>query len=88
MIERLPVPADAVVALRDAGLDASPWSAGPQAHFAVHTHAHTKRLYVVRGSIRFNEEWLQAPAGIRIPAGVEHSALVGDGGVDCVEGFE
>jgi hypothetical protein len=33
-------------------------------------------------------ERLHAPAGIRIPAGTEHSAQVGDGGVDCAEGFQ
>ena len=88
MIEHLLAPADPVAALRQAGLDPSPWSAGPQTHFAVHSHARPKRLYVVRGSISFNGEWLHAPAGLRIPAGVEHSALVGDSGVDCVEAFE
>jgi len=88
MIERLTVPADPEMALRDDGLDPSPWSAGPRTRFADHSHARAKRLFVVRGSISFNGEWLQAPAAIRIPAGLEHSALVGDSGVDCVEGFE
>ena len=88
MIERLPVPGDPAAALRDDGFDPSPWSAGPQTHFAAHSHARTKRLFVMRGSISFNGEWLQAPAGIRIAAGTEHSAMVGDNGVDCVEGFE
>jgi hypothetical protein len=88
VIERLPAPADAVAALRHAGLDPSPWSAGPHTHFAEHSHARTKQLYVVRGSISVNGEWLRAPAGIRIPAGVDHSALVGESGVDCVEAFE
>jgi hypothetical protein len=88
VIEDLPAPGDPVAALRDAGLDPSPWSAGPQTHFAMHSHARPKRLFVVRGSISFNGAWLHAPAAIRIPAGVEHSALAGDSGVDCIEAFE
>lgn len=88
MIERLQPPPDPVASLRDAGIDAHPWSAGPGAHFARHSHAQTKRLFVRRGSISFNGEWLRAPAAIRIPAGFEHHADVGDDGVECVEGFE
>lgn len=88
MIERLEPPEDPARWLRDAGIDPRPWSAGPGTHFSVHSHAQPKRLFVRSGSISFNGEWLQAPAGIRIPAGFEHSADVGGDGVECVEGFE
>ncbi|MBV8527408.1 MAG: cupin [Candidatus Dormibacteraeota bacterium] len=89
MIERLRAPEDPERWLQDLGIDPQTWSAGPGTQFAVHSHAQPKRLVVRRGSIRFNDdEWLHAPAGIRIPAGFEHNALVGDDGVDCVEGFE
>jgi hypothetical protein len=74
--------------LRDAGLSPQRWSAGPHAVFAPHSHTNAKRLFVLRGRIRFNDEWLEAPDGIRIPAGFEHSAVAGDDGVDCIEGFE
>ena len=88
MIERLRAPEDPEKWLQDMGIDPQTWSAGPGTHFAEHSHAQPKRLVVRRGSIRFNDEMLQAPAAIRIPAGFEHSAHVGDDGVDCVEGFE
>jgi len=88
VIERIDAPADPARALRDAGLEPSSWSAGPHAHFAPHNHARTKRLFVLRGAIRFNGELLTAPAGIRIPAGFAHHADAGDGGVECVEAFE
>jgi hypothetical protein len=88
VIERVFAPPDPVRTLRDAGLDPNPWSAGPFAQFAPHSHARSKRLFVTRGSIRFNDELLTAPSGIRIPAGFEHSAEVGADGVDCVEAFE
>lgn len=88
MIERLRAPEDPEKWLQDLGIDPQTWSAGPGTHFDVHSHAHPKRLAVRRGSIQFNNEWLRAPDAIRIPAGFEHSARVGDDGVDCVEGFE
>lgn len=88
MIERLQPPPDPAASLRDAGIEPRPWSAGPGTRFATHSHPQTKRLFVLRGSISFNGELLAAPAAIRIPAGFEHHAAAGDGGVDCVEGFE
>jgi hypothetical protein len=88
MIETVPSPADADASLRDAGLDPRHWSAGPRTEFATHSHPRPKRLFVLRGSISFNGDWLDAPAGIRIPAGYEHSAVAGPRGVDCVEAFE
>ena len=88
MIARLALERSPERSLRDAGLSPQRWSARPHAVFAPHSHAHAKRLFVLRGRIRFNDEWLEAPDGIRIPAGFEHSAVAGDQGVDCVEAFE
>lgn len=89
MIERLPaVDTDPQAELRARGLAPNPWSAGPGAVFPPHAHARTKRLYVVRGSISFDGMELQARDGIVVPAGWEHSAVAGPGGVECVEAFE
>ena len=88
MIEHHEPPEDPIRWLQDMDIDPNQWSAGPGAHFAVHSHPHPKRLFVRHGSISFNGHRLQAPAAIRIPAGFEHSADVGEDGVDCVEGFE
>ena len=88
-------PSDAgEAALRQAGLAPSPWSASSGTAFAPHRHDQAKRLYVVGGSIVFREVAtgddirLRHGEAIRIPAGVEHSAVVGEDGVQCVEGFE
>jgi quercetin dioxygenase-like cupin family protein len=70
------------------GLSPTSWSAAAGAHFAPHTHATAKHLFVTRGTITFNELELEAPAGIRISAGFEHSAEAGPTGVECVEAFE
>lgn len=70
------------------GLRGSEWSAGPGTPFANHSHARTKHLFVLRGSINFNGMNLEAPSGIVIDADTEHHALAGDEGVDCVEAFE
>ena len=88
MIEHHDPPEDPERWLQDLGIEPNTWTAGAGTHFAEHSHAQSKRLFVRRGSISFNGHWLQAPAAIRIPAGFEHSADVGDAGVECVEGFE
>jgi hypothetical protein len=89
MIERLePQPDDAAGALRARGLSPNPWSARPGTVFARHDHERTKRLYVINGSISFDGLELRRGEGILIPAGTPHSAMVGDGGVECVEAFE
>ncbi len=69
-------------------LAGSPWSAGPGTWFPPHHHPRTKHLFVTRGSITFNGSEVSAPAGVRILAGSEHEAWVGEQGVDCVEAFE
>jgi hypothetical protein len=88
VIERLDSSPEPERTLRDAGLRPSPWSAGPGAVFGRHHHPRPKRLYVVSGAISFDGIGLGAGEGIRIPAGIEHSAVAGDAGVSCVEAFE
>jgi hypothetical protein len=79
-------PPDGYFALR--GLRGSSWSAGPGTRFPPHRHERTKHLFVTRGSISFNGTEVAAPSGVRISAGAEHHARVGEDGVDCVEAFE
>ncbi|HET9051853.1 MAG TPA: cupin domain-containing protein [Candidatus Dormibacteraeota bacterium] len=92
-LRRLDPGGDARLALRLAGMEPSPWTAGPGTAFAPHRHDRTKHLYLERGSITFRgpafgEIALEAgDGGIEIPAGTEHSALAGASGVSCVEGF-
>ncbi|HLQ60642.1 MAG TPA: cupin domain-containing protein [Candidatus Acidoferrales bacterium] len=68
------------------------WSNGPGDRYAAHSHAYEKVLYCVRGSITFvlEEEGkrVQMEPGDRLllPPGTEHSAVVGPGGVTCIEG--
>ena len=88
VIERMDTSDAPEQTLRSAGLRPSPWSAGPGAVFGRHQHARPKRLFVVEGSISFDGIWLGRGEGIRIPAGVDHSAITGDAGVSCVEAFE
>jgi hypothetical protein len=87
-IESLVVAAEIPGYFAARGIDMSAWSAGPGAYFSRHEHTRSKQLFVTRGSITFNELEVEAPNGIRIPAGFAHEAWVGKGGVDCVEGFE
>jgi hypothetical protein len=88
VITRIEPQSSPAAALRELGMEPREWSAPPRTHFARHQHERTKRLFVLRGDISFNGDWLHAPAAIRIDAGTPHDADVGDGGVDCVEAFE
>ena len=66
------------------------WSNGPGDRYARHTHAYTKILYCVSGSIDFSldDRVIHLVAGDRmvLPAGTAHAATVGPGGCSCVEG--
>jgi quercetin dioxygenase-like cupin family protein len=68
------------------------WSNGPGYRYAAHTHGYEKVLYCVRGSITFvlekDGQHLELHAGDRmvLPPGTLHSAVVGAGGVTCIEG--
>jgi quercetin dioxygenase-like cupin family protein len=84
--------ADGVAArLRAEGLAAGSWSNGPGDRYAAHDHEYDKVIAVERGSIRFGlvgrGETMALAQGDRLelPAGTSHDALVGPGGVTCLE---
>ena len=68
------------------------WSNGPGDVYAPHRHEYRKILYCLRGSIRFDlaagGESIVLSAGERLELapGTVHGAVVGPGGVTCVEG--
>ena len=73
------------------GLSPYRWSSGPGATYAAHRHPYHKVLYVLIGSITFTlrpsseARRLQAGDRLDLPAGTDHSALVGPEGVVCLE---
>jgi quercetin dioxygenase-like cupin family protein len=73
------------------GLEPYRWSNEPYTTYAEHRHTYVKVLYVVRGSISFtlshNGRTLDLRSGDRLdlPAYTAHTALVGPGGVVCLE---
>lgn len=77
--------------LEAAGLQPRRWANGPGDRYATHEHPYHKVLYCVRGSITFEltatGERLTLTAGDRLdlPPGTAHAAVVGPGGVVCVE---
>ncbi|HEX6349783.1 MAG TPA: cupin domain-containing protein [Candidatus Dormibacteraeota bacterium] len=68
------------------------WSNGPGDRYAAHRHGYEKVLYCVAGSITFRLEdegreiALEAGDRMVLPAGTRHSATVGPGGCECIEG--
>src|SRR3984893_13691357 len=68
------------------------WSNGPGTVYGAHTHSYRKILYCLRGSIRFDlvatGELIGLEPGDRLelPPGMPHAAVVGPGGVTCIEG--
>ena len=76
--------------LRREADDVYRWSNGPGDRYARHSHAYTKILYCVSGSIDFSldDRVINLRAGDRmvLPAGTAHSATVGPEGCECVEG--
>ncbi|TMD61054.1 MAG: cupin [Chloroflexi bacterium] len=72
--------------------DAYAWSNEPGYRYGAHSHAYTKILYCVAGSIDFVVEpegriiGLRAGDRMELAAGTVHSARVGRDGVTCVEG--
>ncbi len=81
---------DMVRRLRDEGLDPTGWGNGPGDRYAAHAHGYDKVIVVERGSITFGlagQRHLDLQAGDRLelPAGTTHDALVGAGGVSCLE---
>jgi len=77
--------------LRDEGLDPGAWSNGPGDRYPAHQHGYDKVLVCVSGSIRFglpgHGASVELAVGDRLdlPAGTTHDALVGPGGVTCLE---
>lgn len=74
------------------GLDPYSWSNAPYDVYSAHTHSYDKVIYVVQGDITFGlpelGQELKMTAGDRLdlPAGVIHTAQVGNEGVLCLEG--
>mgnify|MGYP001587548175 CR=1 FL=1 len=77
--------------LRSEGLDPRPWSNGSGDRYAAHDHAYDKVIVCAAGSIRFgvpgSGDTLALVPGDRLdlPAGTRHHAVVGTGGVTCLE---
>jgi uncharacterized protein YjlB len=77
--------------LRAEGLSPSPWSNGPGDRYGAHEHDYDKVIAVESGSIRFGlddgRESVELREGDRLelPAGTRHDAVVGPGGVTCLE---
>ena len=73
------------------GLRVQPWTSGPHAAFALHDHPYAKVLVVAQGSMTFTIEPGRRQVAMRVgdrldlPAGTQHSAIVSDDGVDCLE---
>jgi quercetin dioxygenase-like cupin family protein len=73
------------------GLRLYQWSNSPHDVYAAHSHPYHKVIYVVSGSITFGlpEEGktlnLNAGDRLELPPGVLHDAVVGAGGVVCLE---
>jgi quercetin dioxygenase-like cupin family protein len=72
------------------GFEPYRWANGPGDVYPAHRHPYRKVLYVARGSIRFDLHPggpidLRAGDRLDLPAGVEHSAVVGPEGVVCLE---
>jgi quercetin dioxygenase-like cupin family protein len=77
--------------LRDEGLAPSAWSNGPGDRYGAHDHDYDKVIAVDAGSIRFGlgdagtTVDLATGDRLELPAGTRHDALVGPGGVTCLE---
>ena len=79
-----------VVAFAREGLTPHRWSNGPGDVYAAHAHEYHKVLYCLRGSIVFRlangAEIALAPGDrLDLEPGTQHSAVVGPGGVECIE---
>ena len=77
--------------LRAENLEAFAWSNKPGDMYAAHEHTYDKVIYCVSGSITFGlpasgeSVTLEPGDRLELPAGIRHSALVGDKGVYCLE---
>lgn len=71
--------------------DVYAWSNAPHDTYGEHAHSYTKLLACTQGSIDFhlgNGRTISLRPGdqLVLPPGTRHSAVVGPGGVTCVEG--
>jgi len=79
--------------LRREGMKPNWWSNGPRERYSAHSHDYHKVLYCAAGSITFvllpsgERRELSAGGRLDLPAGQEHSAIVGAAGVTCAEGW-
>ena len=71
------------------GLEPGTWSNGPHDRYGSHDHGYDKVVVVEAGSIRFGLDagWMELAEGDRLElvAGTAHDAVVGPGGVTCLE---
>ena len=73
------------------GLEPYSWGNGPHDTYAAHSHVFDKVIYVVRGAITFGlpEHGTQMELGpgdrLDLPRATVHDAVVGSGGVTCLE---
>ncbi len=76
--------------LRGEARDVYSWSNAPGDRYGRHSHAYTKVLYCLEGSIDFvlddRSVHLESGDRMELPAGTAHSAVVGARGVMCAEG--
>ncbi|MCU0483930.1 MAG: cupin [Chloroflexi bacterium] len=82
--------AELVARLTAEGLNPSSWSNRPGDVYAAHAHAFDKVLVCVNGTIEFSLRHgriVRLVPGDRLdlPAGTDHDARVGPGGVTCLE---
>ena len=85
-------PADADDVFRSEGCSAPrSWANAPGDRYDAHSHDRHKVLFCLRGSIAFStpngDVELSAGDRLDLPAGTEHSAVVGPHGVECVEAW-
>jgi uncharacterized protein YjlB len=79
--------------LRAEQLDAVSWSNDAGDRYAAHEHSYDKVIVVEAGLIRFGLPGRGGDAGVdlalgdrlELPAGTSHTAIVGPGGVTCLE---
>jgi len=82
---------DLEASLRAEGLAPGAWANGPGDRYGAHDHPYDKVIVASAGSIRFGlpatGETVELVVGDRLelPAGTRHDALVGQGGVSCLE---
>jgi quercetin dioxygenase-like cupin family protein len=87
------LPEEEVMAFfRARGIDATRWSSPSGTAYEEHAHAYRKMLYCIGGTITFSlpdegRDVCLAPGDrLTLPPGVRHCAMVGEGGVTCIEG--